>query len=343
MKKYLILLTTCLLGAGGFAQDLSFSQFYELPLLRNPALAGVFNGNIRAQSVYRNQWQSVTVPFRTGGLSLEYNFGSSGEGYGYNTLGVQATYDVAGDSKLSRVQILPVFSKHFNLNGIEGAYATIAAMGGVVSSQFDPSGLKWDDQYQNGSYSPTNPTAQVLKNTNVTYFDQAAGFSANIPFGNYASFYGGLAFYHFLKPSVGFNTNSAVKTYLSPKAVINGGVELPTTDMNRLNVFADYFMQGGHRELMAGALYSMDLRQYDDDGLYKTTLSFGGAYRMNDAFMPLIRLGHNQWSIGMSYDLNVSKLKAASQSRGGFELTLSYHDIPNFNAASARNVKCPQF
>ena len=42
-----------------FSQDIHFSQFFEAPLLRNPALAGLFSGDIRLQAVYRNQWQSV--------------------------------------------------------------------------------------------------------------------------------------------------------------------------------------------------------------------------------------------------------------------------------------------
>ena len=45
------------------SQDIHFSQFNEAPLLRNPALAGLFSGDIRLQSVFRTQWQSVTVPF----------------------------------------------------------------------------------------------------------------------------------------------------------------------------------------------------------------------------------------------------------------------------------------
>ena len=36
-------------------QDINYSQFYELPLLRNPALAGIFNGNVRFTAGYRNQ------------------------------------------------------------------------------------------------------------------------------------------------------------------------------------------------------------------------------------------------------------------------------------------------
>ena len=39
-----------------YAQDLHFSQFYEAPLIRNPALAGLFDGDVNVQLVYRNQW-----------------------------------------------------------------------------------------------------------------------------------------------------------------------------------------------------------------------------------------------------------------------------------------------
>src|SRR5450432_3924194 len=42
------------------SQDLHFSQFFEAPLLRNPALAGIFTGDYRIQGVYRDQWNSFT-------------------------------------------------------------------------------------------------------------------------------------------------------------------------------------------------------------------------------------------------------------------------------------------
>lgn len=55
-----------------FSQDIHFSQFFETPLLRNPALAGIFGGDFRIQGVYRNQWNSVTVPYQTASLNVEY-------------------------------------------------------------------------------------------------------------------------------------------------------------------------------------------------------------------------------------------------------------------------------
>jgi len=69
MKKILSLAIVLLVVSNAFCQDYNFSQFYELPLLRNPALAGIFDCNMRVKAVYRNQWQSVTTPYRTSGLS----------------------------------------------------------------------------------------------------------------------------------------------------------------------------------------------------------------------------------------------------------------------------------
>ena len=44
----LVLCTWCFVP-GASAQDIHFSQFFETPLLRNPALAGIFTGDIRLQ------------------------------------------------------------------------------------------------------------------------------------------------------------------------------------------------------------------------------------------------------------------------------------------------------
>ena len=71
-KKYNLLLLLLLTAQFATAQDINFSQFYELPLLRNPALAGIFSGDYRVTAAFRNQWQSVTVPYRTIALGMEY-------------------------------------------------------------------------------------------------------------------------------------------------------------------------------------------------------------------------------------------------------------------------------
>ncbi|MGH2644329.1 MAG: type IX secretion system membrane protein PorP/SprF, partial [Chitinophagaceae bacterium] len=76
-KTIQFVMLTCILCITGFlshAQDIHLSQFYETPLLRNPALAGIFTGDYRVELVYRNQWASVTIPYQTGALSGEARF-----------------------------------------------------------------------------------------------------------------------------------------------------------------------------------------------------------------------------------------------------------------------------
>jgi len=341
MKNILIIIASLLISVHGHSQDLNFSQFYELPLLRNPALAGIFNGDVRIQSVYRSQWQSVTVPYKTGGLSGELKFPIA-DTYDHFTVGLQTTYDVAGDSKLSRLQVLPVISYHRNLTGEEGAYLSGAFMIGSVTSQFDPTQLKWDDQFVNGQYSATNPTRQVLNRTGKNYMDMSAGISLTSPLANNGSFYLAAGLFHFNRPSVGFEAATDIKTKLDMKWAFNGGMSLESNDYSRINIFADFFMQGGHRQFMGGAFYTYDLAQYEDVD-DKTSISFGGLYRWNDAFVPVVRLDHHQFSVGLSYDVNVSKLKTASQARGGFELTLNYKSFISSRALSAYKMRCPGF
>src|SRR5664279_5216548 len=84
-----------------YSQDIGFSQFYDQPLLRNPALAGIFTGDMRVTASYRNQWQSVTVPYRTFGLSSEIRFPLHIMKGANLTLGLQLLRDVAGTSEFS--------------------------------------------------------------------------------------------------------------------------------------------------------------------------------------------------------------------------------------------------
>src|ERR1700710_2244322 len=73
LKKYLPYIVILLLSSlFTRAQDIHFSQFFETPLLRNPSLAGIFTGDYRVQTVYRDQWNSVTNAYKTTAINAEY-------------------------------------------------------------------------------------------------------------------------------------------------------------------------------------------------------------------------------------------------------------------------------
>ncbi len=339
MKKIIqILIWVALPSFYCVAQDMHFSQFYEKPALRNPALAGVFEGDYRIAGIYRNQWQSVTTPFQTAGLSGELKL-PVGRGLDWVTVGADISYDVAGDLKFKRTQILPVLCYHKSLSELKNSYLSIAFMGGYVTSQFDPYSAKWDDQFVNGHYDPSNQTGQVFSNTSYGYWDASTGISYSGDMGEQDHFYLGFGLFHFNNPKTNFYTGTTTST-VPQKLTLNTGFKFTTSDIDNVHLFADYIQQGGTEQFIGGVMYTRELvKRYDDKKAY--SIGLGAFYRWNDAVIPTIRLDMYDVTLGFSYDVNVSRLTQASQSMGGFEVSMAYRGVLNRLAESASKVRCP--
>lgn len=353
-KMCFLLVTGCLSMVTAFAQDVGFSQFYEQPLLRNPGLAGVFTGNIRATASYRNQWESVTVPYRTVGLSAEFKTPVNFVRDGYATFGLQLLRDIAGDSKFSTMQIMPALTYGVSLSQDRNSYLSLGIMGGSLQQRFDQSKLQFNDQFvagSNGMYSISPSSRQVFDNTSVNYLDASVGISYNGVFRNRRDdlydidYFIGAGLYHITMPEVSFFKGQIIT--LNRKFTANAGLSAPVSEFNRFILYADYFKQFnrqlkpvGISTIQAGAMLSL--------GFDEHTITFGGLYRMRDAIIPVVQVQWTQFMLGMSYDINIDKLAAASKYRGGFELTLSYRDFLNSSRdqrsrEERRQSSCPRF
>ena len=53
------------------AQDIHFSQYNGSLLNLNPAFTGFFDGDYRVNGIFRSQWQSVPVPYKTVGFAAD--------------------------------------------------------------------------------------------------------------------------------------------------------------------------------------------------------------------------------------------------------------------------------
>jgi hypothetical protein len=73
------------------------------------------------------------------------------------------------------------------------------------------------------------------------------------------------------------------------------------------------------------------------------TVHAGAFLRWQDAVIPVLKLDRRPVSIAISYDVNISPLKTASQGRGGFELSVSYIGFLNRENSSIDKVLCPRF
>jgi hypothetical protein len=85
----------------------------------------------------------------------------------------------------------------------------------------------------------------------------------------------------------------------------------------------------------------MDLTEYDNEE--PATFYVGSFLRWGDAVIPVVKMDFNHFSIGVSYDVNVSKLNVASNWRGGLELTASYKGFLKIRNSTLDRVRCVRF
>ena len=61
---------------------------------------------------------------------------------------------------------------------------------------------------------------------------------------------------------------------------------------------------------------------------------------LTDAIIPYVGLDVGSFTFGLSYDVNVSSLKTASESQGGIEISLIYIKRPS---DGRKPIPCPKF
>jgi type IX secretion system PorP/SprF family membrane protein len=322
------------------AQDLHFSQFFEAPLLRNPALAGIFTGDYRIQGVYRDQWNSFTNAYRTGSFNGEYKL-PVGKTDDYLTIGLQILYDKAGDAGLTSTQVFPAINYSKSLSNTHTSYLSLGFMGGYVEKRIDISKITTNSQFDGSAFNPSLPTGESFPSPDIHYWDGSVGMSYNSSFGqNYQnSLFIGVAYHHLNRPMNSFYQNTAVE--LQPKLEFSGGVKFNMDERSTLTFQADYSSQGPAREAIAGGMYGYNLGDFTDDPKY--VLGIGAYIRWKDAFIPVIKLDMLPLSIGISYDVNISTLNTVSQGQGGFELSISYIGFLDRENSAKNKVLCPRF
>ena len=339
--KYFTLLMMLLSASTLKSQDIHFSQFFETPLLRNPSLAGIFKGDIRAQMVYRTQWNNVTDAYRTGSFNIEYKK-PVGKGDDFLTIGGQVLYDKAGTIALTSTHILPVLNYQKSLSTDRNMYLSLGFMGGLVQRRIDQSKITTNSQYNGSGYDGTLNNGENFTKTSYSYLDASVGMSFNTQLGENKNnnIYAGLAYHHFNKSNkASFYGNTDLE--MIPKWVGSLGVRLNVSEESYCTLYGDYSQQGNYRETVAGLIYSYRLGDDPEDPRY--VLHVGSMVRLKDALIPVVKIDVSHMAISMSYDANISQLRNATYGSGGFEFGLSYKNFNNKDNSTSNAVRCPKF
>jgi type IX secretion system PorP/SprF family membrane protein len=228
--------------------------------------------------------------------------------------------------------VLPALNYHKSLSNEKNKYLSLGFMGGWVQRRFDPSKVTTNTTYENGT------TGENFTNTQYNYLDGSVGmsFNSNLNYNASNNFFIGAAYHHFNRPKASFYRNASIE--INPKWVFSAGLRFGVTDYAYMTIQADQTFQGGFSETMGGAMYGIKLGEDPDNPLY--TIHAGAFLRWNDALIPVIKLDYNPFSVAVSYDVNISKLKPSSYGRGGFELSVSY---TGFRKQRGEYLLCPKF
>lgn len=337
MKKFLLTLTICIsLASASLAQDPNFSQFFASPMTLNPALTGKFDGVYRFAANYRNQWPTINNAYTTMTASLDMSILKDRipevDQFG---VGVMGFSDKAGAGVLKNTYYALSVAYHKGLD--ENGYNQIGAgfQGTYVNKRLDVSDLKFMDQLT--PFGFTNVTNEIFFNDqlNLSYFDLNAGFIFNGSTNGYNNYYLGASMYHINRPKESFMGGDFV---LNPRVTIQAGGRIPVGTYNSLHLAANHSMQAKAHNTMLGGAFSLNVNNDDEN---PTNVYLGSWYRFQDAVIPYVGLEFGEWHFGFSYDVNISSLKAASNSKGGIELSLIYIRKPV--DPNAKKLNCPKF
>ncbi len=320
----LLLLLSILFIKAGFAQDSQFSQFYASPIYLAPSFAGSTDGD-RIALNYRNQWPSISKSFQTYSLSYDHYFPHLKSGVGLILFREQA-----GASVLATTNIGLAYSYKFKFRS-----------GWRVSP-----GLSFFYTQRNIDFTSVEFYDEIISGTETTEQDilgKKADVDASFSVLTYnKNLWLGFTWDRILKPNRSLTGEEMEDPW---KFSIYGGT--------KFKIFDKYNWASG-QSLSPSFLFKMqDKYSQLDIGLYwyQMPLVIGIWYRGipvfkelagNDALAFLLGFKVDQFSIGYSYDLTISKLVGFTG--GAHEISINYQFNQGVTKRERRRIiPCPSF
>jgi type IX secretion system PorP/SprF family membrane protein len=325
-------ITGVLLVLSAAAQDIHFSQFFNTPLALGPAMTGGFDGQHRFNAIHRQQWRAVTVPYSTFGLGWDQRDAFRTRGLG---VGVWCFNDRAGDSRMNTFHLSAAASWRQPLDASGDHSITAGMQAGGSSRSIDRTGLSFDAQYNGFTFDPQQPTGERFDRDAFWHADVHAGLRYHWRRNERSEVQVGVTMFNLSGPRIGYLGGPGEpldrRLDLHVLTAFTAGSSLDLLPSLR------YLHQGTFREFDIGA----DVRHtlLHRHGLHRA-LRVGLYLRARDAGYAHAALEYDDWTVGLSYDLNTSRLVPASRNRGGVELSAIYI-LRRRPAIPTRYISCP--
>lgn len=339
MRRVVYLICVVLLGASAKGQDLHFSQFFNSPLLTNPANTGFIpDGDYRLGVNYRNQWASVTAfPYKTMSAYGDWQVMQNRDNTGWMGIGGVILRDVAGTSVLTSTKIYGSIAYHQMLGA--GSLLSLGFNTGWANKNINTTNLTFPGQW-NGQFFDAHQSggAAKLDQNNINYLDMQVGMNYAYFPSNDIYLNAGVSAMHINRPRESFFNDVTVNNVVPVRwtGFLNGVFKLNDRVIINPNVYGS--LQANSYEIVGG----LNAR-YNLSGDGEKELTAGLYYRYRDAFIPMVGLTYKDVSFNFSYDVTTSSLATYNNTRGAFEFSIVKQGVMDRYNGNRRESMCPSF
>lgn len=327
--RYSIFALFLALGINANGQDIHFSQSEFSPMTLNPALTGT-DAPIRAGVKFRNQWPIIGPSYNTTQGFADIRFGEDDTPkQDFLSLGINLYNDMAAGTNLMTNKGEIHLAYHMGLDENSRIGAGLYVGGG---QRFTNGKGKWESQYDGMTYNESAASGEDFENRSFGFIDAGFGLDYRYRQGESSTaendqkeFNAGFAVYHINRPNNAFIAGENYKLPIRFSYFVNGNIGL-RQKRNTLMPGLYINHQGSAFEIMYGTYYGYIIQEGSKiTGFRKPTMIAGGLFhRFNDAVIVKGLLEIKSIAVGMSYDINLSRLTPTSRSVGGFEIFVMY-------------------
>ncbi len=318
--KYLFIAVAFLSIHNVDAQDLHFSQYFNAPLLVNPANTG-FSPDVdwRAGINYRNQYSSLTAnPYKTMNVWGDAQLFNNRFDNGWMGIGGSIMKDVAGAGSLTSTRAYASVAYH-QLVGLS-SLLSIGFNIGYVTKKVDLTKLTFNDQWNDEGqfFDVTIPSGEQFAYSQVGYFDLQTGLNYAYFPNNNTYLNAGLSISHLNRPSESFfSSKSDYDSRIDVRytAFLNAAYKINNQWIINPNA---YISKMGNAYEVVGGLNA----NYNLSGDGSKQMIGGLYYRYQDAAIPMVGFQLNDFKLTVSYDATTSSLGTYNGTYGAYEISL---------------------
>lgn len=345
--KNLFYIIAILYATSTLSQDVYQTQYFNNPMIINPAYTGVMDDQYRVGLNYRSQWFNPlgNQGYKTGVINGELKTHiTNGDFYG---LGMIIGSDQMGTSNFRQTFVYGTASyiKQISSNRKSDTYLIAGLKFGGIQYSFDEGRLWFGNQFDINQVNlntnrPTGEPNQILGNNNSGLTPDVGIGISGYQSSTLISYYGGLSVDHVTRPkiSIGDGTDN-----LPMKWGANAGASIKIGKQSQVMPSILWVNQSPHNMLLPSIQFRFT-NEDDNDIAFRAGLlsKFVSDVAGNaiESWSILTMLEYHQYILGLSYEFTTSGLGGYNNNNAAFELSMNYRWA---TVAKRQSINCPDF